>query len=244
MPKLVIIQGAEAGSTFNVERSAIVGRQKGGTVRIADIGASREHCKVCKQGGDWSVIDLQSRNGTIVNGRKISRHPLADGDTITIGKTDIRFEAPELAAAAAAAAPPPPAAARTAAAASARSASSSRGTNVMDRERERLRAEAAAKAGKTSAPAADDGSGIVVKEEVLQYGRREQKGGVFKEDVAQRGGMFKILMGLVLGAAFVGLVYGMVQLVAIDPEYIVDDDTSVEEGGVEDDGTGDDTDDR
>jgi pSer/pThr/pTyr-binding forkhead associated (FHA) protein len=39
------------------------------------------------------VIDLQSTNGTKVNGSPVRRHRLADGDVITVGITPMRFEA-------------------------------------------------------------------------------------------------------------------------------------------------------
>jgi pSer/pThr/pTyr-binding forkhead associated (FHA) protein len=39
----------------------------------------------------WSVVDLGSTNGTELNGRRIDSAPLADGDRITIGGTDLVF---------------------------------------------------------------------------------------------------------------------------------------------------------
>ncbi len=147
------------------------------------------------------MIDLGSRNGTKVNGSKVSRWLLGHGDVITIGKTCIRFDAPEVAARAPAPAPasgaaPAPAAAAVAAAAA------PRGPSALERERERLRQASEGKKDRGARPAADDGSGIVIREKVLQYGRVEDKGGLMKEDLAQRGGLFKI--ALVLGLLGLG----------------------------------------
>ena len=44
-----------------------------------------------QEGATYFVLDLESTNGTDVNGRRITREKLADGDRITIGGTDIIF---------------------------------------------------------------------------------------------------------------------------------------------------------
>jgi DNA-binding CsgD family transcriptional regulator len=50
-----------------------------------DLRVSRSHAQVINRDGQWVVIDLGSRNGTFVNARPVSRHPLRDGDQIRIG---------------------------------------------------------------------------------------------------------------------------------------------------------------
>lgn len=199
MATLVVTEGRGAGKSYPVPRALVLGREKGVDVQIGDAGASREHCKVYSQDGDWFVIDLNSRNGTKVNGRKVSRWQLAHGDLITIGTTAIRFDEP--AAKRAEEAPAAPASAPAAAAA----AAAPRGPSAIERERERLRAESEKVRAQAPRAGKDDGSGIVIREKVLQYGRVENKGGLLKEDVAQRGGLFKV--ALVLGlAAFCALI--------------------------------------
>ena len=191
MATLVVTEGRGAGRSYPVPRALVLGREKGVDVQIGDAGASREHCKIYQQDGDWFVIDLNSRNGTKVNGQKVSRWHLAHGDLITIGTTAIRFDEPAAKRPEAAApAPAAPAAAKPAAAAA-------RGPSAIDRERERIRTEAEKNRAQAPRAGSDDGSGIVIRETVLQYGRVENKGGLFKEDVAQRGGLFKA--ALVLG---------------------------------------------
>jgi hypothetical protein len=206
MATLVVMDGEDAGKSYEVSRALVLGREKA-DVPVKDIGASRAHCKVFSQAGEWAVVDLGSRNGTVVNGEKVARATLFHGDTILIGKTRFRLDAPE-APRPAPAAPAPPAA-RPA------SPSAPRGPSAVERERERLRAEKEAKrtsAAPAAAPAAGDGSGIVVRETVLQYGRIENRGGLLADDVAQRGGLFKV--ALVLGMLGLGaaIVYGIVRL--------------------------------
>jgi hypothetical protein len=212
MPSLVIEEGAGAGKTVPLQRALVLGREKADLV-VSDVAASREHCKVFAQDGDWFVLDLNSRNGTQVNGERISRWHLAPGDTIVIGKTRIRFDAPELppraapprpAAPAAAPAPPPPAAPR--------------GPSPVERERERLRNEAAGRRAAAVAPSPgaarpDDGSGIVIKETVLQYGRIADRGGLLRDDVAQRGGLFRVGLVILLCGFLVGVVWGVMRLI-------------------------------
>lgn len=203
MPSLVVVEGAEAGKSYPLARALVLGRQKGVDVLVEDIAASREHCKVFAQDGDWFVIDLGSRNGTKVNGAKISRLLLNHGDAIVIGKTVIRFDAPELPPRA-----PVPAAAKAPAAAP-------RGPSALDRERERLRQESVRDRGARRAK--DDGTGVVIREKVLQYGRIDDRGSLLKEDLAQRGGLFKAALAVGLLAAGALVVWGIVKALERDP---------------------------
>jgi len=69
------------------------GRSLQADVALEDSAISRVHCKLEPQGDQWSVADLQSRNGTKLNGKAIERHPLKQGDVIAIGHTKITFHA-------------------------------------------------------------------------------------------------------------------------------------------------------
>ena len=44
-----------------------------------------------KEGSTWWIVDLDSTNGTELNGRRVDRAKLADGDKITLGGTDLVF---------------------------------------------------------------------------------------------------------------------------------------------------------
>lgn len=77
-----------------VETSRVViGRSRECDVQLDDVNASRRHCEVVQDGAaSWSVVDLGSTNGTELNGKRVDRAPLADGDRITVGGTVILFD--------------------------------------------------------------------------------------------------------------------------------------------------------
>jgi serine/threonine-protein kinase PknK len=90
--RLVIRErGAERAVELDGDSIAI-GRSRENQIEIDDISSSRRHCRLFHQGGSWWVEDLQSRNGTLVNGVLVRKQELAPGDCIEIGKTRIYFE--------------------------------------------------------------------------------------------------------------------------------------------------------
>ena len=75
------------------ERTVVLGRMADCDVVIADPRGSRRHAEIRPAGNGFVVTDLNSMNGTLVNGTAIREHPLADGDEIRLGNTVLRFEA-------------------------------------------------------------------------------------------------------------------------------------------------------
>lgn len=76
---------------------ATFGRSSDCTVQIEDTMASREHCRIEKQGEtEFKLIDLESRNGTRVNGMHVNQHKLAHGDQIQIGEVTVVFDCPSV----------------------------------------------------------------------------------------------------------------------------------------------------
>ena len=69
----------------------MIGRSRECDLRVADGNASRRHAEVKQDGDAYVVVDLGSTNGTELNGRRITRETLTDGDRITIGATDLVF---------------------------------------------------------------------------------------------------------------------------------------------------------
>jgi hypothetical protein len=63
----------------------VIGRGTEADIRLPDTGVSRKHVDVVLDGGTATVEDLGSTNGTLVNGRRVTRHALSDGDVIRIG---------------------------------------------------------------------------------------------------------------------------------------------------------------
>jgi len=70
----------------------VLGRGLDTDILLMDDGASRHHARFERHEVGFSIVDLDSGNGTYVNGRKIQSFDLFDGDVIVIGKTKIRFE--------------------------------------------------------------------------------------------------------------------------------------------------------
>jgi hypothetical protein len=65
--------------------SNVLGRGTDADIRLPDTGVSRKHVDVQLEDGTVFVEDLGSTNGTLVNGRRVGRQELADGDVIRIG---------------------------------------------------------------------------------------------------------------------------------------------------------------
>jgi pSer/pThr/pTyr-binding forkhead associated (FHA) protein len=80
------------GRSYPVTSAGVViGRSRECDIRVVDGNASRRHAEVVRQDDDYVVVDLGSTNGTDLNGRRITRETLSDGDRITIGATDVVF---------------------------------------------------------------------------------------------------------------------------------------------------------
>jgi hypothetical protein len=69
-----------------------IGRLPESTIVVNDPNASRRHAEIRRSGNDVVVVDLNSTNGTRVNGATIRERVLNDGDQIVIGTTVLRFE--------------------------------------------------------------------------------------------------------------------------------------------------------
>jgi hypothetical protein len=75
------------------EDPASLGRNADCTVTLADPRASRRHAEIQATADGFVVTDLDSMNGTLVNGVPVKEHVLRDGDQVAIGATVMRFEA-------------------------------------------------------------------------------------------------------------------------------------------------------
>ena len=90
---LVIKDGDGSGQAFKVMRTAdtLVGRSPLANVRLVDPTVSLEHCRISARRGFFHLQDLDSTNGTLVNGERVREHVLKDGDTVKIGETALEF---------------------------------------------------------------------------------------------------------------------------------------------------------
>lgn len=92
MPKL-IVQNKELGDAlFQLyEGEIVVGRGEDVALLLPNVSVSRHHAKVIVQGDEVIIEDLESRNGTSVNGTAVTRQVLSSGDEIRMGKFTLVF---------------------------------------------------------------------------------------------------------------------------------------------------------
>jgi len=67
----------------------LIGECETSTWQLAGPQVSRHHCRILYEENRWIVVDLQSTNGTVVNGKRVGRCPLADHDVLTIGQFQV-----------------------------------------------------------------------------------------------------------------------------------------------------------
>lgn len=90
---LLVVEGlAEQLFRFQQGSSYVVGRDVAAGIKIMSKSVSRRHARIETTGPTPVLIDLGSANGTIVNGTKVSRLVLRDGDLIKIGQVILRFQ--------------------------------------------------------------------------------------------------------------------------------------------------------
>lgn len=79
--------------TFDPRKTpkGLIGRDTSCAIRVSDVLVSRQHCMVEVTKDGLALSDLRSDNGTYVNGRRIAKIWLRDGDVITIGNTDLEY---------------------------------------------------------------------------------------------------------------------------------------------------------
>jgi hypothetical protein len=83
--------GSQTGRTYRVHQELLVGRRPPCRLLVSDDLTSEHHCRIfrSKTGARFWIEDLQSVNGTRVNGRTIRRKVLKDGDRIAVGSIEM-----------------------------------------------------------------------------------------------------------------------------------------------------------
>lgn len=94
--EVVVLEGdGREGETIKLARSPVViGRLSACDVVLTDANVSRRHAELRSDGARWTVVDLGSTNGTLVNGKLAREHVLSDGDILTFGQTEMMFRNP------------------------------------------------------------------------------------------------------------------------------------------------------
>jgi hypothetical protein len=80
------------GQTRRVDkRRVVLGRSRECDIQVEDPNVSRRHAELRQEGSTSWIVDLDSTNGIEVNGKRVKRAKLDDGDTFTVGSTDVTF---------------------------------------------------------------------------------------------------------------------------------------------------------
>jgi hypothetical protein len=91
-PEREVVTLTVAGRKQEVDSQRLVlGRSRACDVYVADLNVSRRHAELRQEGATYWIVDLGSTNGTEVNGKRVERERLRDGDKITLGSTEIVF---------------------------------------------------------------------------------------------------------------------------------------------------------
>lgn len=91
--KLIVKRGQHAGCTYEVttDKAVVIGRDSSCDIQFFDKGLSRNHSRIETEGNRFVISDLESTNGTFVNGKMIIRKPLDSRDIIRMGKIELQF---------------------------------------------------------------------------------------------------------------------------------------------------------
>ena len=93
MPKVHILSGVLEGKVIDlIEERTTVGRALDNMVRLEDGTVSHHHALLVQDGTDYKLRDLNSTNGTRVNGMRIVETKLHNGDQVRIGSVELRYE--------------------------------------------------------------------------------------------------------------------------------------------------------
>ena len=196
MARLVGIAGPVEGKTFDIDKGATFGREAHNTFPLQGVrGCSRDHAKVWQVGlRQFSIADVGSTNGTLVNNERVSRASLKDGDTIQIGEASFRFELGE-------AEKPKP--------------------KTVDAAEKARREQAAAALRGDAGRSADSSASraepsLEVKQRILQYNKKGKSGSQLGWDVSQTAGPVRYIMMAVAVALCVALFFLMKNLTTGD----------------------------
>jgi pSer/pThr/pTyr-binding forkhead associated (FHA) protein len=93
MAKLVVLSAGMTGRTHELKADkTTIGRVEDNTFQIAEASVSSHHCEVVLRGSEVVVRDLNSTNGTFVNGEKVTESVLKPGQMLRLGQIELRLE--------------------------------------------------------------------------------------------------------------------------------------------------------
>ncbi|MDH5425453.1 MAG: FHA domain-containing protein [Gammaproteobacteria bacterium] len=99
MTKVTIFQDLKIKSEYEItSNTTTIGRHDNNDICIDNLSISGRHAQILKAGDDYFIEDLNSSNGTYVNGNLIKKYLLSNGNEIRIGKYELKFQTDSAAA--------------------------------------------------------------------------------------------------------------------------------------------------
>src|SRR5437762_4352249 len=91
-PRLVAVNGSKKGATFPLASEEItIGRESASSISLNHASVSRRHCLIRREHDDFKILDLDSYNGTFVNGIPVKEQTLVHADQLRIGSIELLF---------------------------------------------------------------------------------------------------------------------------------------------------------
>src|SRR5690606_26210757 len=92
MAEVIVKLGDTIVQRYRIEKDVVsIGRARDNDIVVENLSVSRAHSRIRFQDGKYILTDLNSANGSFVNGVKVSKTELADEDIISIGKHKLYF---------------------------------------------------------------------------------------------------------------------------------------------------------
>jgi pSer/pThr/pTyr-binding forkhead associated (FHA) protein len=93
MPRLVVLSEGLTGRSHELKaEKTTVGRIEDNTFQIPDPSVSSHHCEIILKGNDVVIRDLNSTNGTFINGQQITEATLKPSQILRLGQVEVRLE--------------------------------------------------------------------------------------------------------------------------------------------------------
>ena len=90
-PRLIALNGSKMGTATPIDAELSIGRESTNSICLTEASISRRHCVIKRVEGIFKIADLDSFNGTFVNGIPVKEQTLSHGDQIAVGRVLFLF---------------------------------------------------------------------------------------------------------------------------------------------------------
>lgn len=98
MPRLVVLSEGLTGRSHELKaETTTIGRTEENTFQIPDPSVSSHHCEVLLRGNEVVIRDLNSTNGTFINGQQVTESALKPSQILRLGQVEVRLESEQAA---------------------------------------------------------------------------------------------------------------------------------------------------